>query len=228
MATETPAVGCALLDTLKRSARALHDAGVPFALGGGFAVYAWGGIMPEHDVDLFLREQDVDTALSVMGSLGFRTERPPEEWLVKAWDGDLLVDLIFRPAGFVVDDRLLSSAVRLEVGAVSMPVLSPTTLLAMRVLAMNEHYCDFTRLLLPARMLRERVDWTELAARVSSCPYGRAFLVLVAELGIEPEAARVAVPVEDRDGMAALPAAFGRRAPAAPPPVLDLRHRRTS
>ena len=24
-------------------------------------------------------------------------ERPPEEWLVKAWDGDMLVDLIFDP-----------------------------------------------------------------------------------------------------------------------------------
>ena len=26
-----------------------------------------------------------------------RAEDPPEEWLVKAWDGDTLVDLIFPP-----------------------------------------------------------------------------------------------------------------------------------
>ena len=26
---------------------------------------------------------------------GLRAEDPPEEWLVKAWDGDTLVDLIF-------------------------------------------------------------------------------------------------------------------------------------
>ena len=28
-----------------------------------------------------------------------RPEDPPEEWLVKAWDGDTLVDLIHHPEG---------------------------------------------------------------------------------------------------------------------------------
>lgn len=28
-----------------------------------------------------------------------RTEKPPESWLYKAWDGDVLVDVIFRPVG---------------------------------------------------------------------------------------------------------------------------------
>lgn len=210
MTTGAPVTAPALLDTLKRSARALRDAGVPFALGGGFAVYAWGGTMPEHDVDFFLREEDADVALGAMAATGFRAERPPEDWLVKAWDGDNLVDLIYRPAGFVVDDALLATAVRLEVGAVAMPVLPPTTLLAMRVLAMNEHYCDFTRLLLPARMLRERIDWGALADHVSGTPYGVAFLALVSGLGIEPEAASLPSLVE------------------RPAPVLDLRERRSS
>lgn len=228
MTTVAPAGGGALLDTLKRSARALHDAGVPFALGGGFAVYAWGGTMPEHDVDLFLREEDANTALAVMESLGFRTERPPEDWLVKAWDDDLLVDLIYRPAGYVVDDALLATAVRLEVGAVAMPVLPPTTLLAMRVLAMTEHYCDFSRLLLPSRMLRERVDWEALTDRVRESPYGQAFLVLVGALGIiTPQAGPVVLPLEERQGVPALHPS-GRRAATGAPRLLDLRDRRSS
>ena len=28
-----------------------------------------------------------------------RFEDPPEEWLVKVWDGDILVDLIHHPEG---------------------------------------------------------------------------------------------------------------------------------
>ncbi len=80
-----------LLESLKHAGAALREAGVPFALGGGLAIWARGGPETEHDVDLFIRPEDADRALEVLGADGFRTEKPPEGWLVKAWRGDVLV-----------------------------------------------------------------------------------------------------------------------------------------
>ena len=37
-----------------------------------------------------------------------RAEEPPEEWLDKAWDGEVLVDLILYPKGIQVDDEVIA------------------------------------------------------------------------------------------------------------------------
>ena len=114
-----------LLETLKRAAGALREADLPFALGGGVAVWAHGGPETEHDLDLFVKPEDAERALEVLAAEGFRPEKPPEGWLYKAWDGDVLVDLIFEPSGMEVDDRFLHRAQELEVNAVRIPVALP-------------------------------------------------------------------------------------------------------
>ena len=40
-----------LLESMKRAAAALRDAGVPYMLGGGLAAWARGGPPTDHDVD---------------------------------------------------------------------------------------------------------------------------------------------------------------------------------
>jgi hypothetical protein len=44
-----------------------------------------------------------------------RIERPPEEWLYKAWNDDVMVDLIFRPSGLDVTDEVLARALREQI-----------------------------------------------------------------------------------------------------------------
>ena len=82
-----------LLGSMKRAAGALRDAEVPFALGGGLAVWARGGPRTEHDVDFFVKPEDAQRAQTILTSIGMRAERPPEGWLLKAYDGDILIDL---------------------------------------------------------------------------------------------------------------------------------------
>jgi len=45
---------------------------------------------------------------------GMRVEDPPEEWHVKAWDDDVLVDLIFWPKGLPIDDDAPQAGARPE------------------------------------------------------------------------------------------------------------------
>lgn len=173
-----------LLTALKKGAAALRDADIPFALGGGFAAWSWGGSASDHDVDLLVREVDIDRAVAAMEQAGMRTERPPEGWLMKAYDGDAMIDLIHSPAGLVVDDELLARAEERSVHGMPMPVMQPDDLLVSKLMALTEHSLDFEGLLEAARSLREVVDWQAVAERTASSPYARAFITLVGELGI--------------------------------------------
>lgn len=87
----------ALLRTLTRVVTALTQKDIAFAVAGGCAVYARGGPVTTHDIDIFLREQDVPSAAAALHEAGLRLEDPPENWLTKAYDGSVLVDLIFCP-----------------------------------------------------------------------------------------------------------------------------------
>lgn len=173
--------------TLKRVASVLKQTGVPFALAGGFAAYAHGGTASDHDVDFLLRESDVDQALDALARAGFRTERPPEDWLVKVYDGDLLVDLIFRPVEHQVTDETLADTKTIRVQAISLPVLSATTLMVHKMLTFSQHSCDFADALPMARSLREQIDWSRVRAQTAHSPYARAFLVLLGLLDLVPE-----------------------------------------
>jgi hypothetical protein len=177
----------AVLETMKRSSAALRDAGVPFLLGGGLAAWARGGPPTEHDVDLLVRERDVERALAALGRVGFRLEQPPEEWLVKAWDGDILVDLIFRPSGGPIDDSHFERAETLEVAAQELLVAAIEDVLAAKVLALSEQEPDFAQVLALSRSLREQIDWDAVRAQVDHTPFGAAFFTLVERLGIVAE-----------------------------------------
>lgn len=176
-----------LIETMKKAAAALRVAEVPFLLGGGLAAWARGGPPTEHDVDFLVREHDAERALAALEAAGMRPERPPEGWLLKAWDGDVLVDLIFHPAGGPVDDEYFARAEPLEVAALPIDVASIDDILATKLLAMNEQNPDFRPVLEIARSLREQIDWDAMRAQVGEAPFGAAFLTLIERLRIIPD-----------------------------------------
>jgi predicted nucleotidyltransferase len=176
-----------LVETLKKAASLLEDAEIPFVLGGGLACWARGGPETEHDLDVMVRPDDADRALQALGEAGLRTEKPPEQWLYKAWDGDVMIDLIFAPKGGEIDDGIFERADRLEVSAVGMKVMALEDVMVTKLLAFGEHEVDYDSVLEIARALREQIDWDEVRARTSDSPYARAFFFLAEELGvIEP------------------------------------------
>lgn len=174
----------AIKDTLRRAAGALKQADVPFVLGGGLAIWTRGGPATGHDLDLMVKPQDADRALEALRTEGMRVEKPPEGWLYKAWDDDVLIDLIFRPVGAAVDDELFARADVLEVNAVPMHVMSVDDVLVTKLKALDEHELDYERPLEFARSLREQIDWESVRQRTRDSPYAKAFFTMVEELGI--------------------------------------------
>jgi hypothetical protein len=173
-----------LLDAMKRAAAALRDEGVPYMLGGGLAAWARGGPPTEHDIDFFIREKDAERALAALEAAGMRPERPPEGWLLKAWAGDKLVDLIFHPSGGAIDDGYFERAEELEVAAQTMPVASLEDVMTTKLMAINEQEPDLSSVLELARSLREQIDWDRVRRRTEESPFARAFFTLVEELGV--------------------------------------------
>lgn len=177
---------CGLIATLRKTALALKQAELPFALGGSFAAHARGGPRPIHDVDFFIRPEDRDRAAAALRSAGLRVEQPALDWLFKAFDEEELADLIYAPMGAPVDLELLGRAEELDVAALRMPVLAATDLLRFKLSTFSEHNCDFAAALPIARALREQVDWAEVVAATAESPYAGAFLDLLDRLHVLP------------------------------------------
>ena len=173
-----------LIETLKLAVATLRELRIPFALGGGLAAWARGGPVTQNDLDLMVKPESAEDALSALAAAGMRTERPPEEWLYKAWQGDVLVDVIFRPAGLEITDEVLDRAEVLAVAAVSTPVLTLEDVLVTMLSALDEHVLDYSRLVAIARSLREQIDWPRLRARTAGSAYADAFFTLVESLDI--------------------------------------------
>jgi hypothetical protein len=184
----------AIKTTLKRCTQALEGADVQFMVGGSLAAWARGGPETRNDLDLMLRPRDADRGLKALEDAGMRTERPPEQWLYKAWDGDVLVDLIFElltveqegdPADRrPIDDQLFERADDLRVFGVVVRVMSLEDVLATKLLALEPHSLDYESSLAIARALREEIDWDEVRELTGESPYAKAFFTLLEELEI--------------------------------------------
>ncbi len=150
---------------LKRSTAALLQAGIPFLLGGSLASWARGGPETRHDLDLMIKPEDAERALEALSEAGMRPERPPEDWLVKAWDGDTLVDLIYCPKGLPMDDDVFARGEQLSVLGMEIRVMALEDVMATKLMALTEHSLRYEGLLQIARALREQIDWQAVRSR---------------------------------------------------------------
>jgi hypothetical protein len=177
-----------LTASLKRCAAWLRDADVEFVLAGSLAAWARGGPPVSGDIDFLLRPAQVPAAREALAAHGLRVEQPPEGWLVKAWDEDVLIDLIHEPAGLELEETFARAEV-LSVLSVDMPVMSVDDVLVNKLLSFEEHYIDFVGLLPVARALREQADWPAVRRRTAQSAIAQGFFAMAEALGVVGEGA---------------------------------------
>ena len=171
-------------DLLKRTAVALKEGGVPFALCGGYAAWVRGAPEPDHDADFLVPAAEAERAAKVLADSGLQVVDPAEDWLLKVVRDDVFVDVLWRTCGHPVETDLIERAEMLPVLSVHMPVLAATYLMTTKLMALEEHYCDFARMLPVARVLREQVDWAEVRGDPAGNDFAVVFLLLLGRLGI--------------------------------------------
>jgi hypothetical protein len=180
--------------TLKKAVAAFREAEVPALLAGSLAVWARGGPETRHDLDFVVKPEDAERALKALEAVGMQPEIPPEGWLYKAWDGGILVDVIFEPRGLTVDDALIARGEVREVMAIGIRLMAIEDVLTSKLMALDEHSADFSKLLRMTRTLREQIDWQALRDRTRESAFAKAFFTLAEELGIAPGADPTAPP----------------------------------
>ncbi|SOC47332.1 Uncharacterised nucleotidyltransferase [Blastococcus aggregatus] len=173
-------------DLLKRTAVALKEGGVPFALCGGYAAWMRGAPEPDHDADFLVPAAEAERAAKVLADAGLQVVDPAEDWLLKVVRDDVFVDVLWRTCGHPVETDLIDRADVLPVLSVQMPVLTATDVLVTKLMALDEHYCDFGRMLPVARALREQVDWPQVAREVAGNDFAVVFLQLLGRLDVVP------------------------------------------
>ncbi len=183
-----------LVLTLKKAVAALRDAEVPHLLAGGLAIWARGGPERDHDLDFLVKPDDAERALEALVADGMKPERPPEDWLLKAYDDNgVLVDLIFRPSEEPVTDEMIARGDELEVKAIKVHVVAAGDVIVSKLLALREHELDLDPLIEMTRAVREQVDWADVRTRTEHSPFARAFFTLAEGLDlIEPLRAEAA------------------------------------
>jgi hypothetical protein len=179
-----------IAETLKKAVAALRDDEIPYLLGGSLAFWAHGGPETRRDLDFMVKSEDAERALEALVAEGMRPERPPEGWLYKAWDGDVLVDLIFHPKGMEIDDAVIERGQDLEVLAMPIRVMALEDVLSSKLLSLHEHNVDYTSVLQMARSLREKVDWDQVRTFTESSPFARAFFTILEGTGVIGEGRR--------------------------------------
>jgi hypothetical protein len=170
--------------TTKKAADALKGGRIPFLIGGSLAAWARGGPESCNDLDLMVRREHADAALAALEDSGMRGERPPEGWLFKAWDGDVLVDLIFDPKGQPIDDETFERSEPVSVFGVELRAMTLEDVLITKLRALRDHYLDYDPVLQIARSVREQVDWDQVRQATTDSPYARAFFTLAEGLGL--------------------------------------------
>jgi hypothetical protein len=107
----------ATLEFYLRSMDLMDRSGLPYLLGGAYALRHYAGIERHtKDLDLFVRPRDFPSVLALFEKAGYRTETTHPHWLGKAYEpgcGEDFIDLIFGAGNgiAVVDDEWFEFAV---------------------------------------------------------------------------------------------------------------------
>ncbi|HLG74344.1 MAG TPA: hypothetical protein VK009_28330 [Chloroflexota bacterium] len=164
----------------QRTVQVLNEAGIPYLIGGAFALDFHVGIdRKTKDLDVFVRPEHAQPVLDELAKAGYQTEMTEPGWLGKAFCGADFVDVIYAFGNRIaqIDDGWFEHAVPGELWG--QPVLfSPLeeSLWSKAFVMERDRYdgADIAHIILKSA---DRMDWDRLLAR-----FGPDWRVLLAHL----------------------------------------------
>jgi predicted nucleotidyltransferase len=154
-----------LLAILDETVSVLRAAEVSFLLMGGLATSVLGRARLVTDIDIFVRDRDVQPALAALAGAGFETLVVSPNWLAKAIKEGILVDVISRSTHDIsLTDEIMEHAVEVDLEGRRLLSVSPEDLIVMKAVATDE---DTGRYWHDALSLlgRQDLDWSYLTSR---------------------------------------------------------------
>lgn len=153
----------------KEGIQLLHESGVPFMLGGAFAMFHYTGIYRDtKDLDVFCKPSDYPKILKFFAEKGFVTELTDVRWLAKVFKGDYFIDIIFDTVNNIcrVDDTWLEHAVKGEFVGEDVKLLPPEELIFCKVYVQNRERFDGADVNHIMLKYGKKLDWNRLLFRL--------------------------------------------------------------
>jgi hypothetical protein len=200
----------------RRALQLLEGSGIPFLVGGAYALHRYTGIVRHtKDFDVFVRPADCQRVLDTFAAAGYHTELTFPHWLGKVYGGDDFVDIIFSSGNGVatVDDGWFNHAVDGEIFGSPVQFCPVEEIIWSKGFVLERERYDGADINHLIRARGREFDWRRLLAR-----YGRHWRVLLSHLvlfGFVYPSERDAVPawvLEELTGRV-------RRETEAPPPA---------
>ena len=147
---------------------ALHDGGIPFLVGGTFAMERLAGIARQtKDLDLFVRRGDWPRIAAALDQAGVTTEMTFAHWLGKAIVGSQFVDLIFANGNGIarVDEEWITRGTPGIVLGFPVQICAAEEMIWSKSFVMERERYDGADVLHILRHSAREIDWTRLLRR---------------------------------------------------------------
>jgi hypothetical protein len=152
--------------------REARKRGLPFALGGGFAIAAYTGqCRATKDLDIYIVHRDRDAMVDVVSSLGLRDyyEKLPYDrsWIYRSYTGDVIVDIIWAMANHrtEVDDDWLERGPDVELRGDRFQVIPAEEMVWDKLHVLQRDRCDWPDALNLLYAIGPDLDWEHLIER---------------------------------------------------------------
>ncbi len=145
--------------------RELAKSGIPFLLGGTYAVSSYTGIArATKDIDIFCKPGDGARILERFKTLGYALEIEDERWLGKVFKGEHFVDVIFASwnGTMPVTDQWFEHARESEAFGTPVRLIGPTELIWSKAFVQVRHRYDGADIVHVILRQHDRIDWRRL------------------------------------------------------------------
>lgn len=173
-----------------RAIETVRAAGVPFMLGGGFALAAFTGRWRDtKDIDFYIYPSDRDAVVSALTNVGFDDyfgQRPYDrKWIYRSVRSGVIADIIWSMANqrAQVDHLWFERAGTLEVRGQRLLIMPPEEIMWCKLYILQRDHCDWTDVFNLLHAVGPTLDWKHLLMRLEEdVPLLRAVLELYAWL----------------------------------------------
>jgi hypothetical protein len=173
----------------------LADAGVPFLVGGAYALNHYTGIERHtKDLDVFVRRKHYAQVMQVLGAAGIATELTFPHWLGKASCEHGCLDVIFSSGNGLsqVDDAWFDNAAVGPVLGVEVRLCPPEEMIWSKAFITERERFDGADIMHLLLACAERLDWRRLCARFDA--HWRVLLTYLNLFGFVYPSERARIP----------------------------------
>jgi hypothetical protein len=156
-----------------KAIQAVRSAGVPFLLGGGFALASFTGRWRDtKDIDFYIKPGHRELVVAALSKAGFKdyfNQRPNDRrWIYRSIRSGVIVDIIWAMANqrAQVDNVWFERAGQLELRGERLAIIPPEEMMWCKLYIMQRDHCDWTDVFNLLYSAGPRLDWAHLIERL--------------------------------------------------------------